>query len=332
LEKKKQKTCGWLVLAVCSFALRAEAAGFQRAAVPDAGNPDLQVGIWYPSDTPTKPTALSLYTQKVATGGAVTGAHLPLIVMSHGQGGDFAGHVDTAVALADAGFVVAALTHTGDNLHDQSRVIDIQDRSRQLHVLTDWMLAHWPAHAQIDPARIGVFGFSAGGFTALVEAGGVPDTTRIDPHCAQYPAEFTCTLIASHTGAHGKLPPVPPADWIHDSRIKAAVVVAPALGFTFGREGLADVRVPVQLWRAERDHVLPNPFYAEAVRDALPTPPEYHVVAGMDHLDFLAPCDSAKAHYAPAVCVSAPGFDRAAVHRMFDAAVVRFFRASLAGR
>ena len=40
---------------------------------------------------------------------------LPLVVFSHGTAGWFGGHHDTAAALADAGFVVAAINHSGDN-------------------------------------------------------------------------------------------------------------------------------------------------------------------------------------------------------------------------
>jgi predicted dienelactone hydrolase len=42
------------------------------------------------------------------------------VVISHGNGGDDLTHIDTAMALANAGYVVAALTHTGDNPRDQS--------------------------------------------------------------------------------------------------------------------------------------------------------------------------------------------------------------------
>ena len=48
----------------------------------------------------------------------VTGAKLPLVVFSHGTIGWFGGHHDTAAALADAGFVVAAINHPGDNAKD----------------------------------------------------------------------------------------------------------------------------------------------------------------------------------------------------------------------
>ena len=44
------------------------------------------------------------------------------------------------------------------------------------------------------------------------------------------------------------------------------MVAAPALGFTFAPSGLSKVKVPIQLWRAEQDSILPHPDYAEGVR------------------------------------------------------------------
>src|SRR6202041_1717486 len=91
----------------------AGAVGFQYAAAPDPDDKPIELAIWYPSDAPTKPEPLGLFTQNVAQYGAVKGAALPLVVISHGTGGSAAGHYDTALALADAGFVVVALSHTG---------------------------------------------------------------------------------------------------------------------------------------------------------------------------------------------------------------------------
>ena len=84
-------------------------AGFARVMVPDPDGPPLEAGIWYPSDAPASSQRLGLYTQTVAAGSAVAGRGLPLVVMSHGTGGSFEGHYDTALALAEAGFVVAAV-------------------------------------------------------------------------------------------------------------------------------------------------------------------------------------------------------------------------------
>jgi predicted dienelactone hydrolase len=309
------------------IAAEATSVGFQRLQMADPEGAPVEVGVWYPSIGAASPQPLELFTQFVAKDGPVAGDRLPLVVISHGNGGSLGGHYDTALALARAGFVVAALQHTGDNYKDQSRATDMANRPRQLHLLIDYMLKDWPEHGSLDPNRVGAFGFSSGGFTVLAAAGGVPDLTLVAPHCAEHPKFFDCQLNASHAQPATAIAAM---RWVHDPRIKAVVSAAPALGYTFAPNGLKGVTVPVDLWRDEDDHILPHPFYAEVVRTALPTPPTYHVVPHMDHFDFLAPCTDALAKAVPMICQSEPGFDRAAFHRDFDAEVVRFFQVHLA--
>jgi predicted dienelactone hydrolase len=100
----------------------AAAVGFQRLTYA-APSGRVEVGIWYPSDGVETPEPLGLYKQNVLVDGPVHGRDLPLVVISHGTGGSLAGHYDTAIALAKAGFVVAALTHPGDNYRDDSRAM-----------------------------------------------------------------------------------------------------------------------------------------------------------------------------------------------------------------
>jgi predicted dienelactone hydrolase len=234
------------------------------------------------------------------------------------------------LALAHAGFVVAALTHPGDNYQDQSRATDIPLRVAAMSRLIDYMLDEWAQHGSVDPGRVGIFGFSAGGLTALVASGGVPDLSTFSGHCREHPQNVDCTKVAAAGLKFDALATrYPRSAWKHDSRIRAAVVAAPARGFTFLPDGLSHVTIPVQLWRAAHDTVLPYPEYAAAARRALPNPPEYHVVSDAGHYDFLAPCDSAMAEELPEICTSAPGFDRSSFHERFDDAVVAFFRKTL---
>ena len=321
-----------LVLAMawlCQAGASAGSVGFSRLLIADGADPPIEVGIWYPTDAVPRPTRIGLFTQRVAPDAPVAGRRLPLVVLSHGQGGEFAGHCDTAFALAQAGFVAAALTHTGDNFRDQSRALDVANRPRQLRVLIDAMIARW-AGGVVDPARVGAFGFSSGGFTVLTAAGGNPKLDLVAPHCAAHPGFYDCRLLAAHRRIAGGANPAVPPLFVQDRRIRAIVVAAPALGFTFAGHGLDDVTIPVQLWRAGDDDVLPSPFYAEAVAAALPGPVEAHVVAHAGHYDFLAPCPDALAHAAAVICASKPGFDRTAFHHAFDGAVVAFFGRTLA--
>lgn len=326
--------CSALMLLLPTSAGRAEAAsvGFQHLRIAGPGGAPTEVGVWYPTSATASPQRLKLFSQTVAVGAPVEGRRLPLVVISHGSGGDYAGHYDTALALAGAGFIVASLTHPGDNVADHRRQTDLPLRVRGLERLIDYMVAEWPA-AAVDPGRVGAFGFSAGGFTVLGAAGGRPHLSRIGAHCREHPEFFDCNLVRHSPttvrllgGLAGLFWPGP------DRRIRAEVVAAPALGFTFGRDGLQRVTIPVQLWRGERDAVLPHPFNAEAVRTALPQPPESHVVPGAGHYDFLAPCTAALRAAAPPICASEPSFDRSAFHEDFNRQVVRFFTATLSAR
>lgn len=98
--------------------------------------------------------------------------------MSHGNGGSLLSRFDTAIALADAGFVVVAVTHTGDNYADQSRNLNVMGRSRHISRSIDHLLLTWDARETIDPVRIGIFGMSSGGFTALTSIGAIADDSE----------------------------------------------------------------------------------------------------------------------------------------------------------
>lgn len=298
------------------------AAGFQRTFAADPNGKPLEIGIWYPSNAATTSLSIGSTTMAVALNGPVQGRGLPLVVVSHGTGSSLLGHYDTAIALADAGYIVAAITHTGDNYADQSRSVFIMDRPVQISRAIDYMLSSWGGSATIDAARIGMFGFSAGGFTTLATIGGLAELSKVIPMCREHPADFACQMIAKSGQARLA---APDPSFAYDRRVKAAVVAAPALGFTFSPAGLKNVKIPVQLWRAEDDTILPHPRYAEAVRLALPQAPEYQVVPKAGHFDFLAPCSVELEKKAAVICKSAPDFDRVAFHRTFNNAVVDFF-------
>jgi predicted dienelactone hydrolase len=302
-------------------------AGFEQVMVPDPGGAPLEVGIWYPSEAPATSQRLGLFEQTVANGGAVAGRGLPLIVMSHGTGGSFEGHYDTAIALAEAGFVVAAVTHTGDNYRERTQVGRLENRPRHIKVLIDYMLASWRQHDTIDPSRIGMFGFSAGGFTALVTIGGTPDLSTVAPYCTAHPDEWSCRMIKERNISVSANTPAP--DWVHDPRIAAAVIASPAVGYAFSAKSLSAVTVPIQLWRGDSDEILPHPNYAQAVYDRLAVKPEYHVVPNAGHFAFLAPCTPSLAAMVPEICHDPEHFDRTAFHREFNPAVVAFFKAKL---
>src|SRR5580698_10009787 len=79
---------------------------------------------------------------------------------------------------SDGGFVVVALSHPQDSGADMSRadtLAALTERPADITRLIDYMLNAWPDRDKLDARRIGFFGFSRGGYTGLVVAGGNPD-------------------------------------------------------------------------------------------------------------------------------------------------------------
>lgn len=315
-------------------ALRSERpVGFQLVPVADADGRPFVVGLWYPTRTRAWPTSLlGPMLMQVARDAPVEGSALPLILLSHGNGAGLPSHADLALALADAGYVVAAPLHPGDNFADDRAVGSatlFSGRNRQLRLTLDHVLQKWSGRDQLDASRVGAFGFSAGGLTVLTAIGAQPDLRQLALHCAQA-GEFVCAVLRHHRspllsaeaqGAAG--------DFQADPRIRAAVLAAPGLGFTLNAERLAAVQVPVQLWSAEQDDKVPYASNARRLREGLGARAEFHSVAGAGHHAFLLPCPLLKA---PEFCKDPEGFDRAAFHARMNAEVVAFFGRQLPAR
>jgi len=317
--------------AVSTARRSARPVGFQVERVFVGQERPMSIGIWYPtSSTPRPATLLGSTLMSVAPDGPVQGHGLPLVVLSHGNGGSLASHLDLAMDLAAAGFVVAAPTHPGDNFADQGAAGSerlYSERARQVRATLDYVLGAWRGHGQVDANRVGAFGFSAGAFTVLTLIGGRPDMAAIATHCAASP-EFICKVL-QQAGSALLRPDGKAAAFAADHRIKAAIVAAPGLGFTFGHGGLGDVRVPIQLWVGDRDDRVPFATNGGIIRQGLATQVEFHEAKGAGHLSFLSPCGMLGP---PAMCSDAGGFDREAFHALMNAAQVRFLVSHLRPR
>jgi predicted dienelactone hydrolase len=304
--------------------------GLQLVQAPGPNGKPIPIAVWYPTDArPLPTTLLGVNLISVASNAPVVGSGLPLVLISHGNAGGPGSHVDLALALAQRGFVVAALMHAGDNHADQSALSSprwLVDRTRHVHSALDYLLGVWPSHDRIDAQRIGIFGFSAGAFTALTIVGGEPDLRLVASHCRAAP-EFVCELLAAARSPLLDPARVPPAgDFARDSRVKAAALAAPGLGFAFLPGGLAKISVPVQLWTGGADKNVPTSSNAGPVARALATRSEFHEVPGASHFSFLAPCGL---FGPPLLCRDADGFDRGRFHAQMNEAVVAFFQRNL---
>lgn len=316
---------GMLALLFALCAPRVPAAGVKLVQLPaDSHGPALKAMVWTPCAAPAQPLPIGPYVLQGQRNCPTRGRKLPLVVMSHGFGGSYLGQHDLAEVLADSGFVVAAINHPGDNfaaMRDAGRFSVLVERPLDIKRLIDYLLGSGPDAASLDPAAIGFFGFSRGGYTGLVLAGGTPDFLHANLPCPDPRARW-CAQIRRRQ--------IPDGPWIRDPRIKAYALADPLDAFP-GADRLKAVNAPMQLWASAYggDGVLPATTPALAA--LLPVKPELHRVPGAGHFAFLAPCSAALKQDAPALCVDAPGFDRVAFHRAFNQAVRAFFQRQIGG-
>lgn len=312
-----------LLLSVLSGTGAATAAGLRLIEVASVdGKAPIRAAVWSPCAATPVETRIGPFVLPAVRDCPIVEGQYPLIVISHGFAGTYFSHRDTAAALADAGFIVAALNHPGDNALDMKRAGELSaltDRPADIVRLLDHMLTNWKEAGFIDAGRIGVFGFSRGGYTALVLAGGVPDFLNSRLPCPDEQAAICAQMRDKSAVAK---------DRVHDKRVRAVAVADPLNAFP-GAENLKNIGIPVQLWSSEQggDGIVPQDI--ARLRDELPGKPDYRTVKGAGHFSFIAPCPAEMAKALPQICSDAPGFDRAEFHRSFNADVVSFFKASL---
>lgn len=282
--------------------------------------------IAYPTRHAAGMTRKSSYSVGAVEGAEPAQGPFPLILISHGTGGSHLGHHDSLTHLARCGFVAASVLHPRDNYLDTSGFgTDLQRKGRPYHIraLLDYVLTNESLSGRVDPERVGFLGFSAGGYTGLVLAGGRPDMGKFDDYCREQPDD----MLMCRPGMLAERRP--DLVYLHDRRIKAAVLMAPALGFVFDRAALSDVRVPLRIYRSTADEILRYPYNAEHVHKMLSVPHEYILVEGAGHYVFLAPCSEELRAAIPSICEDPPGIDRVAFHQRLNVEIADFFTKTL---
>jgi predicted dienelactone hydrolase len=294
-------------------------SGFRQQTFDTAPGEKIDVTMWYPTATPSTTVTMGPNAPDVAVDAPTATGPFPLIMLSHGTGGNNLNHHQLATALARGGFIVAALTHPGDNFRDRSLLGKpgfFTERPRQVSRLIDALLADAAWKPLIDSNRIGFLGHSAGGFTGAALIGATPSIASTMRHCAaNYDQDpWFCRMSGSKEQAienarnADNMPAVPGST---DPRIKAAVLITP-IGQFFPEASLKAVKVPVRVYVAGRDDVLVPKFHAAYVAASIPGAETVNVEAG-GHFMLVSRMTINVAVNGAAVSGDPAGFDRAPV-------------------
>lgn len=246
---------------------------------------DGPVTVFYPSSASEQQLRRGPFTLNLAPQGEPVRGNGRLVVISHGSGGNPWVHADLAGALVEAGFVVAVPQHRGDHTGEftDPGPTSWQRRPGEVSRAID-ALAQSPRFAPwLTLDRVGVYGGSAGGHTALTLAGGRWSAARFRDHCEAHIAEDFSSCVGFTTRLRGNvLDPIKlalaravirwrfdDASWQshHDPRIQAAVASVP-FAADFDMDSLRVPRIALGLVVAGRDVNQVPRFHVGAVRAA----------------------------------------------------------------
>ncbi len=309
-------------------------AGFDERVLTDAHRArTIPVALWYPTAT----AETTLPYSRAQTGQAAPGAPLapgrwPLVIVSHGSGGNRFNQSTLGEALARKGFIVAALEHPGNRTFDDGAsgtARNLLHRPQDVRFVLDALLGeNSPIAAAIDGGRIAVIGHSVGGFTATVVGGGRPNISSLETYCRTNAATDpdTCpadrglspeSLIERRYLAGGLS--------LADARVRAAILMAPAIGPLFDPSALADVSIPVMLFWAGKDEILNEPANSRRYVNGLRNVRD-RAFPEIGHFTFLNECSAFLATAAPDICRDPLGVERAAVHEVIAGETEAFLR------
>lgn len=320
--------CSMLLCAVPVLAEPTYTAGFQTVGIWDSERGlRLDATLWYPARRAASDLTYDEWSFRAARGADPVAGRHPLILLSHDTAGSrFTLHY-LAEALARSGFVVAAPTHPGDSMDDMRYLFSTSQlvvRARELSALLDTLLAGGHA-AMIDASRVGVVGVGPGASAALLLGGAKLDGSGWSGYCrragASDPYCSTWVLPKMETMAAES---IPASQNLADPRIKAIVLAAPAYGMLFSRRGLADVRIPTLLMRADLDKINRAPHHALAIQEALSVPPDFFVLEHTDKASLIAPCSPTLTRMLPDLCVPSPTANSPRARSQFTERTQRF--------
>ncbi|MBU6382896.1 MAG: hypothetical protein KGQ49_06340 [Verrucomicrobia bacterium] len=309
----------------------AERIGVHTAKYHDAkrGRP-VVVEVWYPTDRtgpidqPEDP--VWEHPQEIRDVALTEGIY-PLIMMSHGHGGNRRDHSWIVEHLVKHGFIVASVEHYGNSWRNYNPALTLRfwERAKDITFAITAIEKDPLLKKHIDPKRVGFVGYSLGGMTGLVLGGA--KMTNLKQIALEYVKKYTeidkinQAIVESTDFTESQ-------NNFGDRRIKAFALLSPAT-FAISPESLRKVKVPVALIASEEDEVLPHQEHALKIVENL-KPARLKLFQKSSHYVFLnRVSDVGKELLRPNIHTETIQTDRTAIHEEVGHFLVQFFQEHL---
>lgn len=321
-------------------ALADDLPGYDHLTVSAKHRPAAMQGfIWYPQSRKTYKNLIGdnqiFHGKPAFVGAAIAEGTYPLVLISHGSGGNMDNMSWLASGLSKRGAVVLGVNHPGSTSGDSSprRSIHLWDRPQDVSAALDHILddPHFGPHINQD--EIYSVGFSMGGYTVL-QLAGIQGTKRgYIEYCNEMGDAAADCLFFNKGGVNFEHIDSQAFDASYvDKRISKTVAVDPGMTYALQPATVAAVETPVQLINLgegdDRWAAVDLESSGSGLTDALPNV-TYSVVAPAHHYSFLGSCKPA----APAIlseegedpiCDDPEGSDREVIHNRINDEIAKF--------
>ncbi len=264
---------------------------------------------------------------------------LPLIIMSHGTGGSALQMLWIAEKLVKNGYIVIGVNHHGNTAIEPKKYAEGYmlwwERTQDLSVVLKKISVDSEWSSYIDKNKIGVVGFSLGGYTAISALGGITDKSLFSKFCQSSEKDFTCDAQQEFSTIVDEFIKVKHTKRVKESmlrqhqsykidQIKAAFVLAPAVVQSFTKESLQSIDVPVSVVVGSKDQIAPAKTNAKRIT-SLVNGASYTEIANGGHYIFLSNCTVLGRKYLKNLCSDDKNIVRKKVHETVSKNILDFF-------
>lgn len=259
---------------------------------------ELTLYIWYPTD---ETETVTLFEDNAVFRGfsaienaPVSDSIYPLIVLSHGSGGNSANQGWLAVELARQGAIVVAMNHPGSTSRDSAPATNILTWNRPADVsfVLDSLLADEQFSASIDPDRIAIVGHSLGGYTALAVGGAELSLDKFIDYCDGFSNSPDCMFFNRGGVDLTQVDRTMFERSNRDERVKAIVSIDPAYARSFEADSLATLTDTLLIAPTSEKGTKNDLHVAKLAKELAPTH-EFVELEGAQHFTFLPECKAA---------------------------------------
>ena len=236
----------------------------------------VRLHLWYPTDSDAVTMLVGqnglFYGEPVRPDAPPVAGPLPVVVLSHGSGGNAERLGWLAGYLASQGMIVAAPDHPGTTSGDSDpfRTPLVWERIADMKAALDLMESATPVGLQPDMSRVASLGFSLGGYSALGVGGVRVSRDAFIAHCTARPQAADCVWMLE-AGVDFTAVDAARYDADHrDPRVKATVAIDPALVAAVDRAALAGMGHQVLIVNLGDPATLPDGLDASGLAAAIP--------------------------------------------------------------